>query len=81
MASLPEYSTKTCEQAGKAVAPVAAGVQETKQYVHQKCGPNLPLDRIAAVPEEVPQVQCLLDLLEEDLDVPAGDEPGDDLPG
>jgi hypothetical protein len=71
VATLPESGPQTGEQPCEAVPPVAAGVQEAEQYIHQQRGPHLPLDRLAAVAEEVAQVQCLLDLLEEGLDVPA----------
>ena len=71
VATLPEHGPQAGKQPCEAVCPVAAGVQEAQQHVHQQRRPYLPLDGLAAVPKEVAQVQRLLDLLEEGLDAPA----------
>jgi len=64
MAPLPQYGSQAGKQPRKAVSPVTAGVQEAQQHIHQQRRPYLPLDCLAAVTEEVAQVQRLLDLHE-----------------
>ena len=71
VATLPEHGAQARKQPCEAVSPVAAGVQEAQQHVHQESRPDLPLDRLAIVPQEVAQVQRLLYLLEEHLNAPA----------
>ena len=71
VAALPEDSPQAGEESREAVAPVTAGMQESEQHVHQQRGPDLPLDCLAAMPQEGPQVQRLLDLPEERLNAPA----------
>lgn len=44
---------------------------ETQQHINQQRGPDLPLHGVGVAPEEVGQLQGPLDLLEEDLDLPA----------
>lgn len=46
--------------------------EETQEHIEQQRAPQLPADGLLAVPEKVAHLQGLLDLLEEDLDPPAG---------
>jgi hypothetical protein len=52
------------------VVPAAHDAQKTHQAVEQQRRPYLPTDRVGAVAQEVAQLQALLDLFEEDFDLP-----------
>src|ERR1700754_3422145 len=59
--AIPDDAAQEGEQAGEAVAPAVQEGLETKQYVEQQGGPHLPAHGIGTVPQEVAQLQGLLD--------------------
>jgi hypothetical protein len=63
VSTLPWHRAQARKQPRETVTPGTTGVQESQQDVHQQRGPCLPLDRLAAVAEEVAQAQRLLDLI------------------
>ena len=69
--AVPEDAADKGEEAGEAMGPFAEEGLEAEQDVEQERGPDLPADGIGAVTEEVAELEGLLDLLEEDLDLPA----------
>src|ERR1041385_8054716 len=58
------------EEPYQAVSPLRCPRQETQKHVDQQRHPDLPSHRVGAVPQEISQLQRLLDLLEEYLDLP-----------
>ena len=68
--AFPQGRAHDGEQAREAVAPCGQVCVEPQQHVDQQGRVDLPSHRVGAVAEEVAQLECLLDLLEEDLDVP-----------
>lgn len=80
--AIPHDSTQQGEQAGEAMRPAMEKRLKAQQHIEQQGRPHLPAHRVGAVAHEVAQLQGLLDLLEEDLDLPAatievGDGRGD----
>ena len=69
--AVPRHRPHQTKQPREAVVPVAEKSQESQHHVEQQRHPDLPLDRVFAVAEEVAQLQRLLDLLEKRLDRPA----------
>ena len=67
----PENGTNDGEQTGETVSPAMEERQIAQQQMDQQAHPRLPLYGIGAVPQKVGQLKRLLDLLEEDLDVPS----------
>ena len=67
----PQAAAQQREQSRKTVSPCVNDMQIAQQHVDQQRDPNLQLDRIGVVPQEVPQLQRLLKLLEEHFDAPA----------
>lgn len=69
--AVPDDATDEGEEPGEAVMPVAEECLEAQQQVEEQGGPDLPGHGVGAVAEEVAELEGLLDLLEEDLDLPA----------
>jgi len=67
----PQRASDDPGAAREAAAPSRDVAQETQQQVCQQPGPDLPPDGLLVGPDEVPQLERLLDLLEEQLDGPA----------
>jgi hypothetical protein len=53
------------------VVPLASKRQKSEEDIGQQGHPDLPLNRILAMPEEVAQLKDLFDLLEEGFNAPA----------
>src|SRR5664280_311095 len=53
-----------------AMRPLGQVTQVAQQHVRQECGPHLPAHRVGVVSQEIGQLQGLLDLLEENLNLP-----------
>src|SRR5437899_10872633 len=51
------------------MGPLRQVTQVAQQQVNQQGHPHLPAHRVGIVPQEIAQLQRLLDLLEEDLDL------------
>ena len=56
VATLPEHGPQAGKQPRETVRPVAARVQEAQQHVHQQRRPDLPLNGVPTVAEEVAEV-------------------------
>src|SRR6185312_4261022 len=69
--SVPEDAAYQGEEAGEAVRPFAEEGLEPQQHIKKERDPDLPADGVGAVAEEIAELEGLLDLLEEDLDLPA----------
>ena len=54
------------------MSPLADSTDKAQQDIDQQGGPNLPTDAVGRVPKKVSQIERLLDLLEEDLNLPPG---------
>ena len=71
IATLPKYRTKTGEESGKAMGPIRARMKVTQTHIEQQSCPDLPLNGVAIMAEEVAKLQGLFDLFEEHLDAPS----------
>ena len=69
--AFPERGPNNGEETRKAVAPVAQMRLETQEHVDEQRAVDLPTDGIGAVSEESAEFEGLLDLLEEDFDIPS----------
>jgi hypothetical protein len=67
----PQCGAQQGEEAGEAVMPAVDDSKKAQEHVNQERHPDLPAHGVGAVAEEVGELQGLLDLLEEDLNVPA----------
>ena len=77
---LPEGRADQGEEPGEAVAPLAQMGAKAQEDIGQQCRPDLPLDGVGTMAEEVGQLQGLFELFEEDFDAPAAAvEVGDGL--
>src|SRR5450631_1240322 len=63
----PQYRPENREESREAMRPFRNITQVTQQHIHQQGDPDLPAHGVGVVAEEVGQLQCLLDLFEEDL--------------
>ena len=54
------------------MSPLADSADKTQQDVDQQGGPYLPTNAVGRVPKKVSQLERLLDLFEEDLNLPPG---------
>jgi hypothetical protein len=70
--TVPDDVANQGEQPGEAMVPAAEEGLEAQQQVQQQGGPGLAAYSVGVVAEEVAELESLLDLLEEDLDLPAG---------
>ena len=70
METIPDDTADQGEETGEAMRPVVQKRLEAQQHVEQEGGPDLPAHSVGTVTEEVAELQGLLDLLEEDLDLP-----------
>ena len=68
----PNRATDQAEEPREAVSPVAEVGQEAKQDIDEQAHPNLPLNGVFVVAEEVTELKGLLDLFEESFDIPTG---------
>ena len=68
----PERRPDGARKARKAEAPLRDVLQEARRQVARQPGPDLPLDRLLVVADEVGELERLLEFLEERLDGPAG---------
>jgi len=69
--TLPECRANQGEKPSEAAGPTREECLKAQQQVAKQGAPNLPANGIGAVSEKVSELKGLLDLLEEDLDVPA----------
>ena len=67
----PDACSYDSRESAEAQFPLRKELEIAQQQVHQKPGPDLPLDRVLAVPDEVTELTCLFELFEEQLDCPS----------
>ena len=68
---LPKRGAKEGEKAGEAACPTREIGLEAQEQIAKQGAPDLPAHGIGAVAQKIGQLECLFDLLEEDLDGPA----------
>ncbi len=68
----PQDSPQDGEEPGEGALPPGSVCDETEQYIGQQRGPDLPPHRMFVVPQEIGELEGLLDLLEEHFDSPTG---------
>jgi len=69
-AAVPERAAHERRESGKAQPPLREVSQVSKNQVRQKADPDLPLDGVLAIADEVVNLAGLLELLEEGRDSP-----------
>ena len=67
----PDAYSYDSRESAEAQFPLREELEIAQQQVHQKPGPDLPLDRVLVVPDEVTELACLFELFEEQLDRPS----------
>ena len=67
----PDACSYDSRESAEAQFPLRKELEIAQQQVHQKTGPDLPLDRVLVVPDEVTELTCLFELFEEQLDCPS----------
>ena len=71
MHAVPEDAADHGKEAGKAMRPSAQKSLEAQEDVQEERAPHLPAHGVGGVAKEVTELEGLLDLFEEDLDLPA----------
>src|ERR1700709_2898988 len=69
--ALPQGRADHGPEAAEAMPPTTDKTGKAQQHVTQERVPELPTHRVGIVAQEVPDLQRLFDLLEEDLNLPA----------
>lgn len=69
--SVATSGAQEAKEPGEVVHPAAGPSEEAQQDKDEQSHPDLPVDGVGAVAEEVGQLQGLLDLIEERFDLPA----------
>ena len=75
---LPKRGADQRKEARETVAPVRQETQVAQQQINQQRRPDLPPHRVGAGAQKIGQLQGLLDLLEEDFDLPTAPIQFDD---
>lgn len=67
----PDACSYDSRESAEAQFPLRKELEIAQQQVHQKPGPDLPLDRVLVEPDEVTELACLFEPFEEQLDCPS----------